>query len=300
MKKIFFAILLLLGFIGTISAHTNPDEPPKTRKRIGGPTQPSVKKHNQTSKTIRTAEAVYKMMDFSHSTTVLDKDVFVQAFLGYQNLLKEGKVAEGNHILSICDFSLSANVPRIWVMDLRRKKVLYNTLVAHGQGTGEEFAEKFSNIENSHQSSLGFYITANTYNGNNGYSLKLYGMDVGYNHNAFDRAIVIHGANYVSESFIKANKRLGRSWGCPALPQDKSRVMIDRIKEGSVLYVYHPQQQYLSASKWINTPIPTIDEMYMEDPNLPGKKPKYIANTNPQSSDTMRMAAPAVKKSNSL
>lgn len=274
----------------------SPDEPPKTtRKRIGGPKEPIVKKHNQKPITIKQIHAIYNEFDFSKVKKVLDKEVFTTAFLGYQNLKNEGKVAPGNHLLTVCDFSLSSKEPRLWILDLRRKAVLYNTLVAHGQGTGEEFAEKFSNIENSHQSSLGFYITAETYMGNNGYSLRLHGMDIGFNHRAFERAIVIHGADYVTEDFIKKNNRLGRSWGCPALPPHLARPMIDRIKEGSVVYVYHPQQEFLTASKWINQSIDKINTEYLNEASTQTQKTKYMANRHDQSTDTLTNRVPSTK-----
>ena len=137
------------------------------------------------------------------------------------------------------------------MIDLNEKKVLFNSLVAHGKGTGEEFATAFSNIESSHQSSLGFYVTETTYNGSNGYSLKLIGMDKGYNDAAMQRAIVMHGADYVSEDFIKAEKRLGRSWGCPAVPRALAEPIINTIKDKTLLFIYYPDQQYLSQSEWL-------------------------------------------------
>src|SRR5690606_41086785 len=133
------------------------------------------------------------------------------------------------------------------------KKVPFHTLVAHDMVTGEEFATRFSNRINSHQSSLGFYITEGTYMGNNGYSLRLTGMDPGYNDRASERAIVMHGADYVCQSFIKNHRRLGRSWGCPAVPTALARPIIDKIKDQSCLFIYYPDEQYLTASQWLKT-----------------------------------------------
>lgn len=263
MKKFLAITILFLGnFIVPMEAA--PDEPPARKAppvlkpaatEASTPDAPAPNtKAIQHPKVLRDALLVYESLDLSNAKTPLKKEVFTTAFIGFRNLAYAGR-NPNPHLLTICDFTLSSNVPRLWVIDLDRKKLLYNTLVAHGQGTGEEYATKFSNIENSHQSSLGFYITADTYIGRNGYSLRLYGMDEGYNHNALQRAIVIHGADYVSEEFIKANKRLGRSWGCPALPQELNRPIIDRIKEGSVLYIHHNQANYLASSHWLNTPI---------------------------------------------
>ncbi len=153
--------------------------------------------------------------------------------------------------LTICDFSKSSNTKRLWVIDTDKKEILFNSLVAHGMGTGEEFAEKFSNTDSSHQSSLGFYVTETTYNGNNGYSLRLLGMDKGFNDAALSRAIVMHGADYVSENFAKQHKRIGRSWGCPAVPRDLAEPIINTIKAQNVLFIYYPDEQYLASSEWL-------------------------------------------------
>ena len=136
---------------------------------------------------------------------------------------------------------------------MNEKKVIFNSLVAHGKNTGEEFAQKFSNTESSLQSSLGFYITEATYNGSNGYSLKLLGMDSGYNDAALQRAIVMHGADYVSEDFIKNQKRLGRSWGCPAVPRALAEPIINTIKGKNCLFIYYPDTQYLASSTWLKS-----------------------------------------------
>ena len=196
------------------------------------------------------AEEIYSALGFENINQ-LQPDVFSKAFLGFTNLKKEGKLDEDAHLLTICDFSLSSAQKRLWVIDLNEKKVVFNSLVAHGKNTGEEFAQKFSNTESSYQSSLGFYITETTYNGSNGYSLKLLGMDSGYNDAALQRAIVMHGADYVSEDFIKNQKRLGRSWGCPAVPRALAEPIINTIKGKNCLFIYYPDTQYLSSSKWL-------------------------------------------------
>lgn len=200
------------------------------------------------------AAEIYNSISFSDMKK-LNPEVFEKAFLGFENLKKAGKMPENSNLLSICDFSLSSTEKRLWVIDLAEKKVLFNSLVAHGKNTGEEFAQKFSNIESSYQSSLGFYITEGSYNGSNGYSLKLVGMDAGYNDAALQRAIVMHGADYVSEDFIKSQKRLGRSWGCPAVPRELAQPIINTIKNNNCLFIYYPDQQYLSSSKWLKADV---------------------------------------------
>lgn len=212
------------------------------------------------------AERMYKEINFEKGKK-LNKEVFLKALHGYLNLRNSGQLDARRDILSVCDFSLSANQPRLWVIDLKKKKVLFNTLVAHGQGSGEEFATEFSNIEGSHQSSMGFFVTASTYYGDKGYSLKLEGKDQGYNDQAFNRAIVIHAADYVSYDFIASNNRLGRSWGCPSLPTELNRPIIDLIKGGTALFIYSKNQKYLASSKWLKQH-PSIDaseKMVMEE-----------------------------------
>lgn len=200
------------------------------------------------------AAEIYNSISFSDMKK-LNPEVFEKAYLGFENLKKAGKMMENSNLLTIADFSLSSTEERLWVIDVAEKKVLFNSLVAHGKNTGEEFAQKFSNIESSYQSSLGFYITESSYNGSNGYSLKLIGMDDGFNDAALQRAIVMHGADYVSENFIKSQKRLGRSWGCPAVPRELAQPIINTIKNNNCLFIYYPDQQYLSSSKWLKTEI---------------------------------------------
>lgn len=196
------------------------------------------------------AAELYKTIDFGMGSK-MNEEVFLKAFLGYSNLQRAGKLEHSAGILTVCDFSLSSTKKRLWVIDMNSKKVLFNELVAHGKNTGEEFATNFSNTESSLQSSMGFYITESTYNGSNGYSLKLIGMDKGYNDNAYKRAIVMHGADYISENFIKAQNRIGRSWGCPAVARELAEPIINTIKGQNVLFIYYPDQTYMESSEWL-------------------------------------------------
>lgn len=193
---------------------------------------------------------VYSSLDFQNKN-LLKEDVFNKAYLGFENLKKAGKLDAEAHLLTVCDFSLSSSQKRLWVIDLEKKTIVFNSLVAHGKNTGEEFAENFSNVESSLQSSMGFYVTETTYTGSNGYSLKLLGMDNGYNDLALQRAIVMHGAKYVSEDFIKNQKRLGRSWGCPAVPVELAEPIINTIKGKNCLFIYYPDKEYLANSQWL-------------------------------------------------
>ncbi|GAB2950743.1 hypothetical protein GCM10027048_15010 [Hymenobacter coalescens] len=167
----------------------------------------------------------------------LDYEVFEKAYTGYLNLRAKGKLDPNRQLLSVADFNLPSTEKRLWVLDLDEKKVLFHTLVAHGHNSGENVATTFSNQNESNMSSLGFYVTATEYTGKHGRSLKLDGLDVGYNDNARERAVVMHGADYVSEDFIKQYGRLGRSLGCPALPMDQYAEIIDAVGGGTCLFL---------------------------------------------------------------
>lgn len=153
-------------------------------------------------------------------------------------------------ILTLIDFSKPSSAERLFVVDMNTGTLLHHSLVAHGQGSGDQYATTFSNREGSHQSSLGFFLVSETYLGGKGYSLRLDGLEDGINDHARSRAVVVHGAAYCSEDFIRSFGRLGRSFGCPALPLAQAREIIDTIKEGSVLYIYAPDPTYLAHSRY--------------------------------------------------
>lgn len=167
----------------------------------------------------------------------LDYKVFLKGLTGYQNLKDLSLTTGTKAILSVVDLSLPSTQNRLWVIDLNAQKILFNTLVAHGRGSGEKMAESFSNTPESNQSSVGFYTTAEVYTGKHGRSLRLDGMDAGLNNNARDRAIVVHGAEYVSQDVINSTGRLGRSQGCPALPMNLFSAIINDIKDNTVLFI---------------------------------------------------------------
>jgi hypothetical protein len=182
----------------------------------------------------------------------LTHNVYDLAIKGFRKLEAEGKIQNQN-VMTIVDYSQSSNQKRLYVIDLKNKKLLFNTYVAHGRKTGEEFAKTFSNCNGSYQSSLGFYITQQTViSPHTGFALTLDGVEKGFNDNACKRAIIMHGADYVSESFIKKNGRLGRSLGCPALPPELNKPIIETIKGGTCLFVYNPDPVYLCRSTLLN------------------------------------------------
>ncbi|MGV9003153.1 murein L,D-transpeptidase catalytic domain family protein [Flavobacterium sp.] len=196
----------------------------------------TIKANNSLSK----VESIYLNLK-SNACALPSFDCFSIALEGF-NKFKEKGIFKKN-ILTLIDFSKSSNSKRLWIIDLDSDEVLLNTYVAHGRNTGNEFADKFSNKAESFQSSLGFYATAEIYNGKHGSSLKLDGLQKGMNDNARERAVVMHGADYVSEKFIKNNKRLGRSLGCPAVPEELNDKIITLIKDKSCLFIYHPSRK---------------------------------------------------------
>jgi hypothetical protein len=155
---------------------------------------------------------------------------------------------DGFRHLAVIDYSLPSTQPRLWVFDVVNGRLLFQELVAHGRNTGERLAQRFSNVEGSKMSSLGLYQTAETYQGSNGYSLRLRGLDAGFNDNALSRAIVMHGAPYVSQAIAERVGRIGRSWGCPAVRQEVARTVIDTLKGGALLFAYYPDRQWLTES----------------------------------------------------
>lgn len=181
--------------------------------------------------------------------TGLSRQAYDFAKKGHEKLKMEGRI-NNTSVLSIIDFTLPSNKKRLFIIDLDNYQVLFNTYTAHGRNTGREWATSFSNQHSSYKSSPGFFITRETYRGKHGLSLKLEGLEKGVNNNAFERGIVIHGAAYVSESVAKAQGFVGRSEGCPAVPENLSSPIINTIKNGTCLFVYHPS--YINRSAILN------------------------------------------------
>lgn len=180
----------------------------------------------------------------------LSKQAFAYAVKGYQKLVAADKISNTTY-LTICDMSQSSMRKRLYVVDMDKREVVMNTWVSHGRNSGLEYASKFSNRPESFQTSLGFYVTQFTYNGENGYSLKLKGLEAGFNDKAFERAIVIHGADYIGADRLH-NSYMGRSYGCPAVATEESETLINTIKNGTCLFIYHPDKKYTRGSKILN------------------------------------------------
>lgn len=192
---------------------------------------------------------VYNTLNANHFQ-LPNMESFSEALKGFYSFKDKGFFQKD--FLTIIDFSLSSRVKRLWIIDMVQNKIVFNSLVAHGKNSGEDYANQFSNTNESNKSSLGFYATGEVYQGKHGLSLKLDGLEKGINDNARERAIVIHGADYVSDNFLKNHNRLGKSHGCPAVPMQLSKKIIEIIKNKSCLFIYHSSKNNSTSSKLLS------------------------------------------------
>jgi L,D-transpeptidase catalytic domain len=218
----------------------------------------SRKKHHQlhfiaknTEKRLIALEAAELYTEMQLKDSGLNENALQYALLGYHRLLKR-HILQKTTILSVCDFSQPSSAKRMYVLDLQNRRVLYRTYVAHGMGSGREYANSFSNVPDSYKSSLGFYVTRDTYVGSNGLSLRISGVEKGFNDKAHARAIVIHGANYVSERVLHKYGLMGTTFGCPAVPEEMASQIIPVLKNGTCFFIFYPSKRYLYASKMLN------------------------------------------------
>jgi hypothetical protein len=222
--KIFYTIISLLFFANVTAAHP----------AFANPTAINV--NNELAHLSRTAPS-------------LDKRVLKLALTAYENASEKGAVKKP--VLTVIDYSLPSSKQRMWIFDVKSEKLLYNTFVAHGQNSGMNVPNHFSNTPSSKATSLGTFITRDTYIGSKGYSLNLQGLEKGFNDNAYSRRVVMHGAWYMEPTFIKKAGRAGRSWGCPSIAQTMAKPVINTIKNGSVIFAYYPDRNYLSHSGYL-------------------------------------------------
>lgn len=190
-----------------------------------------------------------ELQHLSQKAPALNKNVLKLALTAYHTAAEKGKVKKP--VLTVIDYSLPSSKQRMWIFDVRHETLLYNTYVAHGRNSGSDTPNHFSNASNSKATSLGTYITKDTYFGSKGLSLNLQGMERGFNDNAYNRRVVVHGAWYVEPEFIKSSGRAGRSWGCPSIAKTIAKPVINTIKGGSVLFAYYPDHYYLSHSGYV-------------------------------------------------
>lgn len=199
----------------------------------------------------RTVDINTKVQRLSYKAPQIDKKVLTLALRAYKKAHAKG--AAKKPVLTVIDYSMPSHKQRLWVFDVQREKLLYNTHVAHGKNSGSNnIPRNFSNTHSSKQSSLGTYVTRDTYVGSKGYSLNLQGLERGINDNAYNRRVVMHGAWYVEPSFIRKAGRAGLSWGCPAIAASLAKPVINTIKNGSVLFAYYPDRQFLARSGFVN------------------------------------------------
>lgn len=191
---------------------------------------------------------LYKELDAEKYN--LNYEAFRYAYIGYKTLKNQQRLNE-KALFSIIDFTQKSTKKRFYTIDLEQKRIIYNTYVSHGRKSGQEISNSFSDVCESHKSSIGFYITGNTYNGSNGFSLQLHGDEKGYNSNIAKRGVVMHTADYANEDYIAKYGRLGRSFGCPVLPENIYKTVIETIKNKTVIFAYYNDIKYLSSSKYL-------------------------------------------------
>lgn len=224
-----FILLFLLIFLFLPTGNSSPDESEANK------TLPAIDSHSE----LTAGEVLFEEMQLGGIVNFI---AFRDAVVGYHRIGQKSKP-----IMTLIDFSKPSTEKRLFVFDMEKKKMLYSSVVSHGRNSGVNYATSFSNEYGSYKSSLGFYLTENTYQGKNGYSLVLNGLEEGVNDRAKQRAIVMHGAAYANPSTIVSG-RLGRSLGCPALPQAAAKPIIDTIKKGSVLFIYANNEAYMTQS----------------------------------------------------
>ena len=250
MRSIFNPVSLALLVFSLIATDLHAGSEPHARHPVHFSTKSSSTPLSHNAAFDEEVSLLYEQIELEQYG--LAKKAFEYAYKGYLYLVEHHMVARSN-ILTICDFSQSSRNKRLYILDLDQKKILINTYVAHGRNSGTEFAYTFSNSNRSHKSSLGFYVTENTYFGDHGLSLKIHGLERGFNDRANGRAIVVHGSDYVGEDYLQGNPFNGRSFGCPAVPSSESDAIIETIKEGSCFFIYHPTKKYLDKSKILNS-----------------------------------------------
>lgn len=243
--KNLIVVVLLVSIAGFVTLNSKPLD--SLNKSTGKPA-----KDARPKEVISASKLLYEDINLEG---ILKFDVFEKAYNGYINLKPQFRNSD---IITVIDFSLPSTSKRMYVIDIINKKLLYHTIVSHGKNSGELYATNFSNRHGSLQSSLGFFITENTYQGSNGYSLVINGLEKNINDQAKARAVVIHGADYCNQNVIQNLGRLGRSYGCPALPRDLNAPIINTIKNGSMLFIYADDKGYLASSKVLNNIEPTM------------------------------------------
>jgi L,D-transpeptidase catalytic domain len=235
LRRPFLSVIALS--MATFAAAAPADAPSRPRSLSSSAVPPSVAAHVNNPRIERPGALSPRVLDLA---------------LAAATCAQSRRLVAAPKTLTIIDYSLPSTEPRLWVLDLQTGRTLYEEVVAHGRGSGGNMATAFSNSANSHQTSLGLFVTEDTYIGQNGYSMRLNGLEPGVNDQARARAIVMHGAPYVDPAIAAAQGRLGRSWGCPALRPAVAKELIDHIKGGNLLFSYYPDKGWLSESQFLS------------------------------------------------
>jgi hypothetical protein len=213
-------------------------------------TSPSTSQHPNTAPLAKSNSNVkIEVNHLASKAPELNKKVLTYALTAYHKATNNGAVKKP--VLTVIDYSLPSSKQRMWVFDVNHERLLYQTYVAHGQNSGMTTPSHFSNQSSSKETSLGTYVTQDTYMGSKGISLNLKGLEKGFNDNAYNRRVVMHGAWYVEPAFIKQSGRAGRSWGCPSIAKSLAKPVINTIKGGSVIFAYYPDRKYFSQSQFV-------------------------------------------------
>jgi hypothetical protein len=246
-NKIIYSLLMALSFSSFVPAIAKTD----TKGFADGKNFPSLLTSSAESPALkRMSDSLYDRIGLS--SYGLEREVFYTAFKGYEYLQNKGVVRKKN-VLTVCDYSQSSNNKRLYVIDVIEGRLLYNTYVSHGKNSGGEFATSFSNLQESNKSSLGFMLTAETYSGKAGYSMRFDGMEPGINDRVRRRDIVLHGSYFVNAKVVEDRGRIGNSLGCPAIPIEYRKQVIDAIKGGSCFFINHPDSWYARTSGILNS-----------------------------------------------
>jgi hypothetical protein len=252
MQKKFFPVVIILCAILSSSFSANA----RVTNDITASTLSSI--FNTEFESVALSDVLYETLSLEE--VGLNRDALDYAITGYENLLSQGLITNTQY-LSIVDFSQPIYSKRFYILDVENRELVLQTYVMHGKNSGKEIAERFSNKINSFQSSLGFYLTKYTYTGSRGYSLRLAGLEEKFNSNAEARGVVVHGSNFINEERA-AKGKIERSQGCPAIPQAENKKVISLIKDGSLMFIYHPSEEYLQQSQVLNSPTSTSTYNY--------------------------------------
>ena len=241
-------VLLFFGFSKFFATASTTNSSLESASKVDAIPSKELKIENTSIAFENHIKAMYQKLNLRKAE--LEYAPFKTAYVGYLNLKAKKELKK--EILTVLDFTKSSRFERMWIIDMKNQKLVRRELVAHGKNSGHDMVTSFSNKLHSNQSSMGFYVTDAPYIGNNGISMLINGMDKGYNCQARNRAVVMHGADYVNPRTMNHNGRLGRSFGCPAVEMHKAQEIIDYVKDGSCLFIYYKDKKYLSSSKWIN------------------------------------------------